>query len=488
MFKKYSCALVTTGALLGVVCAAHEAHAADAYRFKTTGAVVDTNWTNRFKYPANPGWQGSDSTYSIPLNGFRKLGQNWTSAVWSMFTGGDTFVGWLNAPQPNIPRTRWGYVFPGNTISLFEGQGSGATGSHYFKWKGLPFTDPLFLYQDKNDVAMVRGGNGRVRWPADGTIVNHGFGGTWLVQFWSVVQPAALDIVDVDVATWTTGPVNASTNYPYLGNAGGTWNIGPTTNARLAPGTGYTGPRVMGAAVMNLATDFDAFVKDGFVYVYGFQAEADASKKRGFVARALPTELHDSTKWRYWSGAVDGTGTPVFPSTANSISAAAPMKDTSGNVIQGLASEYSVLQLPNGHFALVYTEADGLVPYTPGTALPTNPVKIVVRTTTQARRSPAGPWGPPVVVYTVNAPATGNTALGLPNLTTSHDGDVYHIYGGKAHPQYSKREVGTSTDGELLISFNVNTFGTKNAAFGLADVYRPRFVRVRYHKVANQNQ
>jgi hypothetical protein len=52
----------------------------------------------RFRFPANPGWQGTHSTCSIPLSGFWRLGAHWSCPAWSLFTGGDTFVGRLDNP------------------------------------------------------------------------------------------------------------------------------------------------------------------------------------------------------------------------------------------------------------------------------------------------------------------------------------------------------------------------------------------------------
>jgi len=477
------CVLVSLFSMCAAFAAGSTA-AAEAYRFRTTGVAIDAEWTQRFRFPANPGWQGTDSTYSIPLSGFRRLGANWTAPAWSLFSGGDTFVGWLNN---DTPRTRWAYVFAPNTLSLFNGQGSAALGSQYFKWKGLPFSDSNFLFQDREAVAMVRGRDGYVRWPADGSVVNHGLGGTWLVQFWSVVDTASLQVMGVDVATWVTAPPNPSTTHPYNGAAGGTWNITLATNNWLARSGSYTSNRYMGNAVLNLATGLDAFVSDGFVYVYGVQEAGDAAKKRVFVARTVPTALHDPSRWSYWTGSTDAQGMPTFPTQANSIAAAAPLVDTGGNIIQGLAAEFSVFQLPNGHFAMLYTEGDGQATYTPGVAVPVSPVRVLVRTTKGSKPSPAGPWSAPTAIYTVDVPKTGNPDLGLPDLTAAgFTKDVYWTYGAKAHPQYSKPQL-NAVDGELLVSFNINSWGGLSA-FNLADVYRPRFIRVKFYKVANQEQ
>jgi len=70
--------------------------------------------------------------------------------------------------------------------------------------------------------------------------------------------------------------------------------------------------------------------------------------------------------------------------------------------------------------------------------------------------SPVGPFGPPRILW--HAPE--------PDL----DPDIY-TYNAKAHPHLSQ-------PGELIVSYNVNTFDFADH-FAHAGIYRPRFIRVR---------
>lgn len=454
---------------------------ADAYRFRTDGGSYDATWTGRFDVPENPGFQGTDSTYSIPLGGStRKLGVQFSAPSWSMFTGGDTFVGWSDTSRPRRrsrdARGNGYFQFAPNTLSLFEGAGDGSMRSLTFQHKGLPTSDPGFLLQRRDAVSMVPNTDtGLVRWPADGTVVNHGYGGTWLVQFWSVVE--GLTLRDIHLATWLTAPISAN-SHPYQGDVGGSWRISSPGNLFAAPSGPYTGPRVMGNAVLNLATDYDAFASDGYVYVYGIQEAGAASNKHAFVARAKATELHDPSRYQFWTGS--------FPDAPNRIEQAQPLRDVHGATIVGLASEFGVFQLPNGHFALLYIENDGI---DPKTWLPESRPRILVRTTTDAGgKSPAGPWSDPTVLGTLDIPASGNATLGLPDLTVQgFPKDSYFAYGAKPHPQYSRLDS-DEHDGELLVSVNLNGNGPGLSAFVLTDIYRPRFFRFKFYRERDRAQ
>jgi hypothetical protein len=65
--------------------------------------------------------------------------------------------------------------------------------------------------------------------------------------------------------------------------------------------------------------------------------------------------------------------------------------------------------------------------------------------------SPEGPWSEPTLIYE----------------TPEHKGDVF-TYNAKAHPELS-------TEGRLLISYNVNTSDLKKVE-AEAGIYRPRFL------------
>ena len=70
--------------------------------------------------------------------------------------------------------------------------------------------------------------------------------------------------------------------------------------------------------------------------------------------------------------------------------------------------------------------------------------------------SPVGPLGPMQRIY--RAPEV------------DFDPDIF-VYNAKAHPHLSR-------PGELLISYNVNTFDFFGDFFQYSDIYRPRFIRL----------
>ena len=73
--------------------------------------------------------------------------------------------------------------------------------------------------------------------------------------------------------------------------------------------------------------------------------------------------------------------------------------------------------------------------------------------------SPVGPWGPPFQVYDVSG-------------DLEPDKDIFP-YNAKAHPVLSE-------PGELLISYNVNSFDFFNDVLTYPNLYRPRFMRLIY--------
>ena len=108
------------------------------------------------------------------------------------------------------------------------------------------------------------------------------------------------------------------------------------------------------------------------------------------------------------------------------------------SIAQRLSSEFSVSPLPDGRYLLAY-QLDAL----------SQTVAV------SYGNGPTGPFGQPIPIYHCPEPDTD------PNVYT---------YNAKAHPHLSN-------PGELLISYNVNTFDFWEN-FTNADIYRPRFVRV----------
>ena len=106
-----------------------------------------------------------------------------------------------------------------------------------------------------------------------------------------------------------------------------------------------------------------------------------------------------------------------------------------------ISNELSVTPTLHGQYALIFS-------------LDTLSGKVAMK----LADNPWGPFGPAEVLWEISTPP------GLNDLFT---------YNAKAHPHLSK-------PGELLISWNVNTFNFWDH-FTYADIYRPRFIKLVWH-------
>jgi hypothetical protein len=187
-----------------------------------------------------------------------------------------------------------------------------------------------------------------------------------------------------------------------------------------APAAGR-GDIQFGAGILANTAAAGAPHPDGYVYVYGIQN--DPSAKKLLAARVRPEDFEDFARWRFWDG----------EAWSPSLDDAAPLTDRVSN-------ELSVTPLTDGRYLLVF-QLDTWAPY------------VAVR----VGGSPVGPWGEFERVY--RAPEVDG---GDPNT---------FVYNAKAHPHLS-------APGELLVSYNVNTFDFFGAFFADASLYRPRFIRL----------
>ncbi len=180
------------------------------------------------------------------------------------------------------------------------------------------------------------------------------------------------------------------------------------------------GEIILGNGIMANTLEAGAPNPDGYIYIYGHQN--DPYNKRLVAARVLPEQFEDFSMWRFW----DGTGWSA------DIDAIAP-------ITTRISSEFSVTPLPDGRFVLVF-QLDTLSEF------------VAIR----IGASPVGPFSNYKKIWR------------CPEV--DQDPDIY-TYNAKAHPHLSK-------PGELLISYNVNTFDFLDH-FADADIYRPRFIRIR---------
>lgn len=158
---------------------------------------------------------------------------------------------------------------------------------------------------------------------------------------------------------------------------------------------------------------------DGYVYVFGVRG----MEKHLMVARVLPKHFENFEAWRFWNGK----------------NWSRKMEDVSF-VTQGVSNELSLSPLPDGRYALVFT-LDGLSPV------------VAMR----VADSPFGPFGEVIELYEAKEMQQKN----------------YITYNAKAHPSLSK-------EGELLISYNVNSFSFFEELHDNPQLYRPRFIRIKF--------
>jgi hypothetical protein len=158
---------------------------------------------------------------------------------------------------------------------------------------------------------------------------------------------------------------------------------------------------------------------DNYVYIYGIKGKAKAL----LVARVKTDSVEDFSQWRFWDGAVWN-------------------KDMQRSVplVDGVSDELSLSPLPDGRYILVFQQ---------GGMSPTVAMRI--------GSSPWGPFGPVIKLW---------------ECTESRENKNYFTYNAKAHPLLS-------APGELLISYNVNSFDFFKEIQKNPNLYRPRFIRLK---------
>lgn len=173
-----------------------------------------------------------------------------------------------------------------------------------------------------------------------------------------------------------------------------------------------------GAGIFQNTVSAGAPDPDGYVYVYGVKGK----RKELMAGRVKAEEFDHFNAWHYWDG----------QSWNPDITQAATLTDRVSN-------ELSVTPLPDGRYALIF-QIDGIGR------------EVAMR----VGLSPVGPFGPIVELWS------------CPEVLENKN---YYVYNAKAHPHLSK-------PGELLISYNVNSFDFFDDLKNEPTLYRPRFIRL----------
>ena len=161
---------------------------------------------------------------------------------------------------------------------------------------------------------------------------------------------------------------------------------------------------------------------DGYLYIYGVRGKT----KELIVTRVKPGSLENFASWEFRT--TDGW--------TNDLKSAHGLMDSVSN-------EFSVSPIGDGKFALTY-QLGGIDP----------------RICLQIGTSPYGPFGKREYIYNTSKDVSGKDLI---------------TYNAKAHPALSK-------PGELLISYNVNSFSFLQQIEKTPNFYRPRFFRLKFEK------
>lgn len=159
---------------------------------------------------------------------------------------------------------------------------------------------------------------------------------------------------------------------------------------------------------------------DGYIYVYGIRGP----DKHLLVARVEDHSFEDFSQWRYWDG--QEWNPDIHQAAA---------------ITSRVSNEMSVSFMEDGRVIAVYQ-------------LDTNSPEIVV----QVGDSPQGPFYPRKKVW---------------ETPEVYDDIDYYTYNAKAFPHLSE-------PGELLISYNVNSFDFVDNLYEYPHHVHPRFITVKY--------
>ncbi|MFC4872195.1 DUF4185 domain-containing protein [Negadavirga shengliensis] len=181
------------------------------------------------------------------------------------------------------------------------------------------------------------------------------------------------------------------------------------------------GPKAsLGVGIYVNTTQANAPDPDGYIYIYGVRG----MEKELIVARVAPEKMTAIEEWKFWDGE---------EWTSES--------DRAAGLGTGVSNELSVSPIGDGKYALVFQQ---------GTLSNTVAMRI--------GESPIGPFSEDIPLWDCKADL---------------EGSQFFAYNAKAYPSLSK-------PGELLISYNINSFDFFNDIKAYPNLYRPRFIRVKF--------
>lgn len=363
---------------------------------------ADSGWTKLFTRTS--GWFGADGIYSIPQNGVDSVGAGTASSTLLLFS--DTQVGEIKNGSI-VP----GWSFINNSVAIVEGIEPLPEKINFF-WNYNANNKPASVFVPNTALAVA----GNYFWLGDGFVNQE-------VQNETVIFGYKIGRVNSGFGFAVTGSslitIPAGSTPPF--------NNAVQTDAPLfVEGDKIDNGYAFGAAVFVNTLKAGAPRPDGYVYVYGVKTIPGFLNKGLLVARVLPAEFKDFSKWRFKDSG--GWNTDI-----NSIKNAAV-------ITEAVSDELSLSPLPDGRYALVFqTNVWGAVG-----------MRIAA--------TPSGPFGPVIPLWDCKEALVGAN---------------YFVYNAKAHPHLSRH-------GELLISFNVNSFAFFADLASNPNLYRPRFIKLKF--------
>lgn len=184
--------------------------------------------------------------------------------------------------------------------------------------------------------------------------------------------------------------------------------------------TDAKGKTVFGSCVLPNTMGAGAPKPDGYIYVYGVRG----MNKELVVARVKDSSFENFSEWRFWDGLSWNTDMHACAALTDNIS-----------------NEMSVSFMADGRVIAAY--------------------QLKNANTTVAVAAGATPWGP------------FQPAKKVWETPEAYDDLDFYTYNAKAHPNLSK-------PGELLISYNVNSFDFLDDIVKHPYHLRPRFISVKY--------
>lgn len=363
------------------------------------------DWTSLLKRKA--GWFGGDGIFSVSLNGKDAIGAA-NDSTKTLFWFSDTMIGDIvnDSLQPGSKMIH-------NSVAILKGDRPDEQNIKFY-WDKDEQGNPKSVFIPNTPASVDSEwywlGDGFVNRQKDGDIyifayrikkanVSDGFGfalaGTTLIILPHDSKPPFKEQQQMDTPLFVAGD---------------------------KPDNGYA----FGAGVFVNTKAAGAPHPDGYVYVYGVKNGTGFMEKDLMVARVLPENMTDFSKWRFW----DGKGWNL---DVRHIRQAATITDH-------VSDELSLTPLSDGRYALVF-QNDGIGSFV-GLRL---------------AESPHGPFGPVIKLWD------------CPEVNKGKD---FYTYNAKAHPHLSKK-------GEILISYNVNAFHFFKNLNKVPYLYRPRFIKVK---------